>query len=73
MKELSKVQKVILNYIKNFTIDNGYPPSVRQIGQNSGLSSPSSVKHQLDRLVLFGYLNKADGIARGLTIKNSEY
>lgn len=73
MKELSKVQKVILNYIKNFTTDNGYPPSVRQIGQNAGLSSPSSVKHQLDRLVLFGYLSKADGIARGLTIKSSEY
>ena len=50
MKTLSEKQKQILKYISQCTIDQGYPPSVREIGKEVGLSSPSTVHAHLKTL-----------------------
>ena len=43
-------QSEILQYIKDFLIDNGYPPSVREIGMAVGLKSSSTVHRYLAML-----------------------
>lgn len=52
LARLSDKQRVILEYIVTSVSDRGYPPSMREIGDAVGLSSLSSVTHQLNRLEL---------------------
>ena len=46
-KGLTARQKKILETIQRSVNDNGYPPSMREIGDTVGLASLSSVTHQL--------------------------
>ena len=48
MRELSKMQQKIYEYIAACIREQGYPPSVREIGEAVGLKSPSTV-HGLRR------------------------
>ncbi|HBK39209.1 MAG TPA: repressor LexA, partial [Actinobacteria bacterium] len=43
--ELTDRQRAILDMIRVTTLERGYPPSVREIGDSVGLNSPSSVAH----------------------------
>ena len=55
---LSERQQQVLDYIRSTVSDRGYPPSVREIGEALGLSSPSTVHSHLSSLVRFGYIRK---------------
>ena len=44
---LTQRQRLVLEYIHQSVSERGYPPSMREIGEAVGLTSPSSVKHQL--------------------------
>jgi repressor LexA len=57
-------QRKILHVITDFVGRRGYPPSVREIGEAVGLSSPSSVSSQLSTLESKGYLRRDAGRAR---------
>lgn len=57
-KELSERQLQVLVYIKDTVAARGYPPSVREIGQAVGLSSPSTVHSHLSALVKAGFLRR---------------
>lgn len=48
----------IYKFIKEFLIDNGYPPSVREIGQAVGLKSSSTVHAYLDQMQARGLIRK---------------
>ena len=50
MAELSSMQKRIYEYIASCIRDQGYPPSVREIGEAVGLKSPSTVHFHLKHL-----------------------
>ena len=50
MRELSKMQQKIYEYIAACIREQGYPPSVREIGEAVGLKSPSTVHFHLKRL-----------------------
>ncbi len=71
MKKLSEKQKRILEYIAEATAQQGYPPSVREIGKHVGLSSSSSVHAQLIKLREKGYLEKDDHKTRALVVKGA--
>ena len=43
MAKLTKMQQKIYDYIAETTRQQGYPPSVREIGEAVGLRSPSTV------------------------------
>ena len=58
MKKISEKQKQIFNFIKGFIDETGTPPSIREIGEAVGLSSPSSVQYHIDALIDAGYLEK---------------
>lgn len=51
-------QQRILEVIREFTSDHGYPPSVREIGERVGLSSSSTVQSHLKTLERRGFLKR---------------
>ena len=57
-KGLTPRQKKILETIQRSVNENGYPPSMREIGDTVGLASLSSVTHQLSQLEKLGYLRR---------------
>lgn len=57
-KELTGRQQQILEHILVTVTSRGYPPSVREIGEAVGLSSPSTVHSHLNALVKAGYLRR---------------
>ena len=57
-KGLTARQLRILETIQQSIADNGYPPSMREIGDTVGLASLSSVTHQLSQLERLGYLRR---------------
>lgn len=57
MEELTQREKNVLNLIIGFISINGYPPTIREIGKLSGLSSPASSKSIIDKLKNKGYIS----------------
>lgn len=58
MSELSERQRQVLDYIRTTVADRGYPPSIREIGEAIGLSSPSTVHSHLSALVKAGAIRR---------------
>jgi repressor LexA len=65
---LSERQREILEFLRNFTAHNGYPPSVREIGEAVGLSSSSTVHSHLNTLENRGFIKRDPSSARALTV-----
>ena len=61
-------QQAILTVIRASVDERGYPPSVREIGEGVGLTSPSSVAHQLATLERLGYLRRDPNRPRALVV-----
>jgi len=68
LKKLTEKQQAILEFISRSVESRGYPPSMREIGDAVGLSSLSSVTHQLSRLELAGYLRRDPNRPRALEV-----
>ena len=67
-KSLSDKQMAILEVIQRSIARNGYPPSMREIGDAVNLKSLSSVTHQLGQLELSGYLRRDPGKTRAMEV-----
>jgi repressor LexA len=65
---LTARQRDILAVIRGTVEERGYPPSVREIGEAVGLTSPSSVSHQLGVLVKKGLLHRDANRPRALVV-----
>jgi repressor LexA len=65
---LSPKQHAILEVIQESVASQGYPPSMREIGDAVGLASLSSVTHQLKQLELSGYLRRDPKRPRALEV-----
>ena len=65
--ELNKREKAILKYIEKQVKENGYPPSVREIGKAVGLSSTATVHSYITALEKKGYIKKEN--QKGRTLK----
>ena len=68
MAKLTKMQQKIYDYIAETTRRQGYPPSVREIGEAVGLRSPSTVHFHLKHMEELGVLTKGAGKGRALTL-----
>jgi repressor LexA len=64
--EHKKMQMRIYRYIVDCVKAQGYPPSVREIGEAVGLKSPSTVHFHLKNLEEAGYIEKGAGKGRAL-------
>jgi len=65
---LTARQLKILTAIKVAVDSNGYPPSMREIGVQAGLSSPASVKYQLEELEKKGFIRRDPTRGRALEV-----
>ncbi|GAA1462808.1 transcriptional repressor LexA [Nocardiopsis exhalans] len=67
--KLTARQQSVLNCIQRYVRERGYPPSIREIGESVGLSSPSSVAHQLKVLQRKGYLYRDQNRPRAVELR----
>lgn len=72
--KLTDRQEDILTFIKQFTLESGYPPTLREIGKHFQISSTFGVKRHLEALVKKGFINIESNASRGISLirKNSE-
>ena len=61
----------VMDYIRKFSEENGYTPSVREIGKECGIKSTATVYSYLQKLQDKGYLNKATNKKRSVTLAKS--
>lgn len=71
-RQLSERQVRILEMIREFTAEYGYPPTIREIGEQVGISSTSVVSYNLDILQSKGYLSRSSEVSRGLKLTDDE-
>jgi repressor LexA len=65
---LTPRQRLVLETVRASVESRGYPPSMREIGDAVGLTSPSSVKHQLTALERKGYLRRDPNRPRAIEV-----
>ncbi len=69
---LTERQRTILNVIRSSVTSRGYPPSIREIGDAVGLTSTSSVAHQLRTLERKGYLRRDPNRPRAVDVRGAD-
>lgn len=65
---LSERQRRILDFLNKYVQKHGYPPSIREIGAATGISSTSAVSYNLRHLEEMGYISRDREISRGLKL-----
>jgi len=70
--ELTDRQNEILVFIKEFLAENGFPPTLREIGKKFQISSTFGVKRHLIALEKKGYLKVESNASRGIAITKSD-
>ena len=74
LEKLTPKQKEVLDYIKLFSAENKYPPSVRETAQALDISSPASVHVHIKKLIEKGYLRRSNSSNHQLQLLvNNEY
>ena len=68
-KAISRRQREILEFIESQTRERGFPPSVREIGEAVGLTSPSTVHSHLNTLTKLGYLRRDPTKPRAIEVR----
>lgn len=69
---LTERQRTILEVIRASVVSRGYPPSIREIGDAVGLTSTSSVAHQLRTLERKGYLRRDPNRPRAVDVRGAD-
>jgi repressor LexA len=67
-KGLSERQKKILEVLERFQDQHGYPPSIREIGEKTDISSTSVVNYYLNQLEETGYIERDGRVSRGIRL-----
>jgi len=65
---ITKKQERVLNFLKKFILDTGYPPTVREISESLGLAGPNSAKKFLDILERKGCIRRAAKSSRAIEL-----
>ena len=68
MTSLSERQRKILQFIVNFVGENEFPPTIREIGEQVGISSTSVVNYNLAKLEELGLISRRKEVSRGLAL-----
>lgn len=70
MKELSRRQRMILEFIESFLVENDYPPTIRDIQRELDISSTSVVDYNLKILEGRNLIRRNKNISRGIELVN---
>ncbi len=69
---LTKRQREILDFVTEFMDAQGYSPSIREIADNFGLSSPATIHVHLENLKSKGFLKSSFNEARSIELTPSK-
>ena len=69
-KGLGPRHQKILEFLQDYQRENRYPPSIREIGEKTGISSTSVVNYYLDQLERSGHIQRDRKISRGVRLSN---
>jgi repressor LexA len=67
-KGLGERHQKILDFLQEYQRANKYPPSIREIGEKTGISSTSVVNYYLDQLEKKGMIERDRKISRGVRV-----
>ncbi|RME89197.1 MAG: repressor LexA [Anaerolineae bacterium] len=70
-KGLGERHKKILAFLEEYQAENQYPPTIREIGEHTGITSTSVVNYYLDQLERMGLIERDRRISRGVRLKNA--
>ncbi|NMC86536.1 MAG: repressor LexA [Anaerolineaceae bacterium] len=70
---LSERHRKIMEFLTKFQEDNGYSPSIRQIGDSIDVKSTSLVDYYLNQLQEMGYIEREDRISRSIRVQQPVY
>lgn len=65
---LGERHKKILKFLERFTSENGFPPSIREIGENTSISSTSVVNYYLNQLEELNFIERESNVSRGIRL-----
>jgi repressor LexA len=65
-QDLTPTQEKILNFITETIRDHDRSPTIREIGEEAGISSTNGVRYHLTILEKLGYIKRSKGISRGI-------
>ncbi len=65
---LSPRHKKILDFLEKYQQEQGFPPSIREIGNQTQISSTSVVNYYLNQLEEMGYITRSSNISRGINL-----
>ncbi len=68
MEKLTKRQDDTLQFIKEYIVSHGYPPTVREIAKELQVSSPATIQAHLDGLAEKGYIKKGNNKNRTIEL-----
>jgi SOS-response transcriptional repressor LexA len=63
-------QAKVLRFLRTYTAAHGFPPSMRDIGNECGLVSTSSVGYVLDCLIAKGHISRVPGKPRAIVVND---
>lgn len=69
--ELSNRQQRMYDFIRSFTEENQYPPTIREIGEAAEISSTSVVNYNLNKLVEAGLIERNKEVSRGIRLQDA--
>lgn len=72
MNRLTGRQEQILNYIKEYLAETGFPPTRSEIAQEMGFKSPNAAEEHLRALARKGAIEMSPGTSRGIRLPISE-
>lgn len=67
-ERLTDRQKAIISFIEKHVQQYGFPPTIREIGEATGIASTSVVNYNLNKLTRLGYLTRTSTKSRGLKL-----
>jgi repressor LexA len=65
---LGERHRKIMEFLTNFQEDNGYSPSIREIGESIGVKSTSLVDYYLKQLEEMQYIDRDNHISRSIRV-----
>lgn len=71
-QSLSEKQRAILKVIQKYLNERGYPPTIRDIGSEVGITSTSVVNYNLNKLVEGGFITRSKDVSRGIRLNMPE-
>jgi repressor LexA len=66
--ELTATQEKVFNFLKDYLLEKGFPPTLREIASHFGLRGPKAPQKTLTILERKGYIRKVPGVSRAIEI-----